>query len=322
MTTITLSSTSAGMYSRCPTAYRTVYVLDRRPVGKGSGLIAGTAIHAPMPLLLAGKPVAEQEAAVDAVLTQTPIPASEKEYRTAGYIKDALAAFRAEHASTFAHWTIEEVEQQGIVELGEVTYTLPQQPSSIIEPYPYAPFRAVAKVLWEFRRDLVGVDPDGRRWIVDWKTSAREEEAQIKAMQNSGQFMGYIASWQIQHPDKPVAGVQPIRIIMRKPYKNGVNFGFPKDGGLFFSQARIDEWKRHTLRKARELLERDPQDADAWPMAATELGCCRHTYGCCEFIGVCVLDPAERALKLSTDEFESAKAAKARDRGAKNGDEP
>jgi len=316
MTTLILSSTSTGMVSRCPTAYRNVYVLDRRPVGKGSGLIAGTAIHVPMPLWLAGKPVAEQEAALDAALAATPIPASEKEYRTAPYLKDALAAFRAEHASTFAHWTIEEVEQQGTLELGQIEYRVWEEGSLTCAMVP-------ARVLWEFRRDLVGVDPDGRRWIVDWKSASQDRAAQVKAFGNSGQFMGYIWSWLKQHPDKPVAGVQPVRIILRKPTKGGVSFGFPKDGAIFFSQPRIDEWVRHTLRKAREILERDPQDADAWPMATTELGCCSHQYGCCEFLDVCVLDPSDRPLKLSTDQFESAKAAKARDRAtdqATNGD--
>ncbi len=281
-----------------------------------SGLIAGTAIHSALRVLQTGGDVGKQEEALIAVLTETPIVASEKEYRTEAYLKDALAAFRAEHASTFAGWTIEEVEKQGVVELGTVEYRVWEEGSRICEMMP-------ARILWEFRRDLVGVDPSGRRWVVDWKSASRDEDAQVKAMANSGQFMGYIASWQIEHPDKPIAGVQPVRIIMRKPTKSGIAYSFPKDSELRFSQARVDEWRRQTLRKARELLERDPQDPDAWPMATTELGCCRHTYGCCEFIDVCLLDPDQRALKLSTDQFEDAEAAKLRERnGAVAGAQP
>ncbi len=306
MTTLTLSSSSLGMYSRCPAAYRMYKVLNRRPVRSASGLIAGTAIHSALRVLQNGGDVLKQEEALVAVLTETPIVPSEKEYRTAPYLKDALAAFRAEHASTFAGWVIDEVERQGTVKLG---YTQPQTG---------AHFGHTVEVYWEFRRDLVGVDTHGRRWIVDWKSASRDEDAQVKAMANSGQFMGYIASWQIEYPDKPVAGVQPVRIIMRKPTKSGVAYSFPKDGQLYFEQERVDEWRRHTLRKARELLERDPQDADAWPMATTELGCCRHTFGCCEYIDVCLLKPAERPLKLSLDEFEDAEAAKLRERNATN----
>lgn len=310
MTTLTLSSTSIGMYSRCPAAYRMVYVLDRRPVRSGSGLIAGTAIHAGITELVRGRDAAKQDAAIDAVLAETPIAASEKEYRSAGYIKDALAAFRPEYASMFAGWAIEECEQQGVVELGTLRLSL------AVPPLPAGGPVNEVRVMWEFRRDLVGIAPNGERWIVDWKSTSRDEDAQLKAYKNSGQFMGYVVAWNIEHPDKPVRGVQPVRIVMRKPTKTGVAFSIPHDDAVRFSDERLAEWRRHTLRKAREILERDPQDADAWPLAHTELGCCRHTYGCCEFIDVCTLNPRDRPLKLSTDEFESASAAKQRDRAA------
>jgi PD-(D/E)XK nuclease superfamily len=299
--TFTISATGLALYSRCPAAYRMTYVLDRRPVRKSSGLIAGSALHGALAALYHGKDVAAQDAAIDAVLEQTPITPSEKEYRTGPFIKDALAAFRPELASIFAGWTIEECEKQGVVELG----TLYSSNGTLRGNYE-------VRVMLEFRRDLVGVAPWGERWIVDFKSASREEDAQTKAFQNSGQFMGYTVSWRIEHPNKPVVGVLPVRLIMRKPSKTGVAYTLPKDEGVRFSDERLDEWKRHTLRKVREILERAPQDADAWPMAAAELGCCRHVYGCCDFIDVCVLDPKDRALKLSTDEFESAQDAKAR----------
>ncbi len=292
MTTLQLSSTSTGLYSRCPTAYRMAKVLGRRPVRASSGLIAGVAMHDAIEVLQKGGDAAAQEKAIDAVLAETPIMPSEKEYRTAAFLKDGLAAFRAEHASTFAGWVIEEIECHSVVDLGYTTYRLSSGEMS------------EALVRWEFRRDMVGVNPSGQRLCIDWKTAARNEEAQIKAMQNSGQFMGYVAAWQIQYPDKPMLGVQPVRIILRKPTKNGVCFELPRDGTIYFPESRISEWKRHTLRKAREILERDPTDPDSWPMACAELGCCRHTFGVCEFLSVCVLPPEDRALKLATDEFE------------------
>ncbi len=295
MTAITLSANSLGIYSRCPTAYRNYKVLGRRAVRSLAGLIAGTAMHDGLELWARGKDVGEQDKAIDATLATTPTPADD--YRQAPYLRDALAAFRAEMGGLFAGWVIEEVEAHGTVELGQTAYRL----------YSNEDEWTVAHVNWEFRRDMVGVDPGGRRWIVDWKTSSRDEEAQVKAMKNSGQFMGYIASWRIQHPDKPVHGVQPVRLVLRKPSKTGVAFEFPRDPQIFFREERVAEWIRHTLRKAREILERNPQEPDDWPLACTDLGCCRHQYGVCDYLSNCLLVPTERALHLATDEFEDAR---------------
>ena len=263
-------------------------IIGRRAVRSQAGLIAGTAIHSAVERLNLGKPIPEQEAAIDETLAKTPVPLDD--YRTAPFLKDALAAFRAELGGLFVGWQIEEVEAHGTIELG------------VVQPREQEP----VQVIWEFRRDMVGVDPDGRRWLVDVKTSSRNEEAQVKAMQMSGALMGYIHSWQVQHPDKPISGAQPVRVIMRKPTKNGVAFEFPKDGPIFFPPERIAEWRRHTLRKARELLERNPDDPEDWPLAAAELGLCRHTFGCCDYLSTCVLKLEDRAMHLASDAYESS----------------
>ncbi len=308
-TIIRLSATSTGIEDRCPGALHMYKIIGRRPVRSGSGLIAGNAIHDAAPIWKRGGTIAEQDAAIDAVLTQTPIAASEKEYRTPAYIKDAWAAFRVELDTLFAHWTVDEMEQQGVIVLGQTVY----------RPHD-AELQRVARVEWEFRRDLVAVDPSGERWIIDWKTMAQDRETTVKTYQNSGQFMGYVHSWRVQYPDKPVKGVQPIRLVMRKPSVKGggVKFNIPKDGPVTFSDERLAEWVRHTLRKARTILERDPANADDWPLACAEVGCCSNQYGCCEYLPVCVLDPHDRPFKLSFDEFENSDAGKVRD--AANGE--
>ncbi len=136
--------------------------------------------------------------------------------------------------------------------------------------------------------------------------------------------MGYVHAWRVQYPDKPVKGVQPVRLVMRAPPKTakgkGVTYEIPKDGPVIFSDERLAEWVRHTLRKARDILERDPQQSDDWPLACAELGCCRHTFGCCEYIDVCLLPPSDRALKLSTDEFENSDTGKVRDNHTTTGE--
>ncbi len=304
VTYIRLSATSTGIEDRCPGALRMYKIIGRRPVRTSSGLIAGTAIHDAAPVWKRGGSVAEQDAAIDAVLAQTPIAASEKEYRTPAYIKDAWAAFRVELDVLFSHWVVDEMEQQGVIVLGTTRYR-----SHVDGSW------QEAVVEWEIRRDLVGVDPSGERWIIDWKTMAQDRETTVKTYQNSGQFMGYVHSWRVQHPDKPVKGVQPIRLVMRKPSLKGkgVTYEIPKDGPVTFSDERVAEWVRHTLRKARTILERDPANPDDWPLAQVELGCCSHQYGCCEYLPVCVLDPHDRPLKLSFDEFENSDAGKVRD---------
>ena len=257
-----------------------------------------TALHDAAPIWKRGGSFEAQDKAIDAVLEKYPIAASEKEYRTAAYIKDAWAAFRPQLDALFTHWTIDEIEQPFVLALGTTRYRL------------LSGEWAEALVEWEGRRDLVGASPYGDRWIVDWKSSSRDEDAAVKAYQNSGQFMGYLHAWRVQHPDKPVCGVQPIRLVMRKPSKTGVAYVIPPDGPVTFSDERIAEWVRHTLRKARDILERDPANSDDWPLACAELGCCRHTFGCCEYIDTCLLPPQDRTLKLSTDEFEPSDAGK------------
>lgn len=301
--TFTISAHSLGIYDRCTRAYLHYKVHGRKAVRSSAGLIAGTALHEGIASLQASESVEAQERALDAVLWATPVPP--EDYRTPGYLREALAAFRAEFGATFAGWKIEEREAQGVLELGTVTVRAPSK-----DPYNTDAPESV-KVLWEFRRDLVGVDPEGRRYVVDWKTSSRNEDAQYQAYKNSGQFMGYLWSWNQQHPDRPALGVLPVRIILRKPTRTGTVFEFPKDSPILFPQERIDEWRRHTLLKVQALLARDPKDPEHWPLASAELGLCRHTYGCCDYLPVCCMKPGEdRERMLASDAYESADAGK------------
>jgi hypothetical protein len=127
--------------------------------------------------------------------------------------------------------------------------------------------------------------------------------------------MGYARTYKIQH-GKPVHGAYLGRIIMRKPTKNGCSYEFPPDDAIYFSEDRLEQWHRQTLVKARGILERDPANLDDWPLASHVNGACRGQWGVCDFLQACVLPVSDRPLKLSTDAFEDAEAAKLRDRGA------
>ncbi len=133
----------------------------------------------------------------------------------------------------------------------------------------------------------------------------------------SSAYKGYCWTYRKQ-TSKPCNWVQQRRIIMRKPSKSGVCFEFPEDGAIHFSDEILDEWHRHALRSAVEILERDPTDPDAWPMSGATLGACRHQYGVCDFQSVCALPPSDRLIKLGTDEFESSDTGKVRDNHTTN----
>jgi hypothetical protein len=294
VTTIRFSANSLSHYMVCRRFWYNYKVLGRRLVRSSVGRIAGTAEHGGIAVLNKGGAVAAQEAAIDATLAaETPIPADD--YRTAAYLKDALAAFRAEYQPALKNWTIEEVEAHGEVELGQVRYHIPVWREE-----------RIAHVIYEFRRDMVAVSPDGLRFLWDFKTASRDEQAEVAASQVSNAYKGYCRTYEMQYPDRPVHGVLQRRLIMRKPTKTGVAFTFPEDGPIYYAKEILDEWQRQTLRTAVEILERDPADADAWPLSGTVSGACRSQWGCCDYVGVCALPPDQRALKLSTDEFESS----------------
>lgn len=310
MTTIKLSPNSLGHYNVCRRFFWYYKILGRRLVRSSPGRITGTAMHAGLLAFNQGKPVEAQDAEIEKVFAATPTPLDD--YRQASFTKDGLAAFRAELGSVLTGWKIEETEAHGEVELGEVTYRILGKQYQFQEPD-----HARARVLFEFRRDLVALSPDGLRFVFDYKTASRNEQIEWEASKNSGALMAYARTYQIQH-NLPVHGAYLVRLIMRKPSKTGVSFEFPKDGPIYFSQDRLDEWQRQTLRIAREILERDPQDPDDWALSSTDKGACRFQWGACDYLGCCSLPVSDRMLKLQTDEFEDAEAAKLRERNATN----
>ncbi len=308
MTTLKYSANSLGRYRVCPRFHWYYKIIGRRLVRSSTGRIAGRAIHAGIEGINRGHSIAEQDAAIDRVLAEE-TPIAPEDYRQSAFLKDALAAFRVEYAPLLKHFTVEEVECHGEIEIGQVSYRLPNSPTNE---------RAIAHIIYEFRRDMVAVSPDGQRAVWDFKTASRNEQAEVLASTVSSAYKGYCWAYRKQ-TGKPCNYVQQRRIIMRKPSKSGVWFEFPEDGAIYFSDEILDEWHRHALRSAVEILERDSQDPDAWPMSGAMLGACRHQYGVCDFQSVCVLPPSDRALKLSTDEYQPSDTGKHRD-AVSNGD--
>lgn len=288
---ITLSASRLDV-ATCPRRYWYRYHVGRQLARPATALTAGGAMHAGLLVLDRGGSIAEQEAAIDAIVAASPPPPDD--YRTAAYLKTALAAYRAEFPSP--RWTkIEAMEtwfdvELGTVDVGEGGYT--------------------AQVRWSGRVDRVEVGLDGRRYVVEYKTSSFDRQADWVAMHNSDQLPGY-AWWYTKTTGLPVHGGKLRRLVMRKPSAKGkgVTYEFPNDPPIMFTTAQVEEWRTNTLRLGAELLTRNVADETDWPM---QRGLCVGRFGPCEYLcsargeafGPCSLPAENRAAVLASDLYE------------------
>lgn len=307
MITLRLSAHSLDK-AACPKRYYYYRVLQKAAAEAGPGLTQGIAGHAALAawrrgLMLAAekkitdpalaalqrqRSILEQEAAIDKAFAEgTPIPADD--YRTPAYLKQIIEQYRAEHGPE--RWVWEEVEKEFEVELGMVApLPLPGKLSEAV------------RVIWTGRRDAIGFDPDsGERFVFDDKFMSRDEGADREAAKNSRALKGYVWAYQ-KETSILLHGAYLRRTIIRAPTRpKPLNFTLPPDPPIRFSQEQLDEWRLDVLDAARAIVERDPADPAAWRM---EESCCRHTFGCCDYLCVCELPPGEdRRRKLESPAF-------------------
>lgn len=286
----------------CLCRYRYEKILHRRSAEIRSGADAGSAVHAGFRGLFGTMTQDEQEEAV--LKTRAKLPMADNDYRHGDYLVAGLAQLRAELAPALGQWKVLEVEKRGERLLGTT-------PLNSVHPGWKAHLRTTEwnagreemPIVLRYIRDAVIRNDQGRVVIVDLKTSSRDEAANAAYFHNSGQFKAYNWSWNDEHPDNVAREVQPVRLIMRPPSKTGVTYTVKLDTPVRFDSEILVEWRRNTIRRAVDLLQRDPDDPTDWPMMESGLGTCRHTYGCCEFLPVCTKPPGDRALKLATDVF-------------------
>lgn len=281
MMTLRLSAHSLDK-AACPKRYYYYRVLQKAAAETGPGLVQGIAGHAAVAAWRRGLSVADQEAAIDRVFAEgAPIPADD--HRTPAYLKAIIEQYRAEHKPE--RWAWEEVEKEFEVELGMVTPL----------PLPGILSEAV-RVIWTGRRDAIGFDPDtGERFVFDDKFMSRDEGADREAAKNSRALKGYIWAYQ-KETGVHLHGAFLCRTIIRAPTKaKPLNFTMPLDPPIRFSQEQLDEWRLGVLDAARALVERDPAEPSAWRM---EESCCRHTFGCCDYLCVCELPPGEDRRRM------------------------
>lgn len=295
----------------CLARYRYYKLLHRKPDTIRSGADAGTAVHRGMRTLMAGASQADQEAAV--LAARAKLPMADGDYRHGEYLVNGLSQLRAELAPLLSGWKVLEVEKRGETPLGGVPNS--QVHPNWLERLPQTDnlwFNndgqpGVAVVMQYVRDAVVQRLDNGHVVIIDLKTSSRDDGATVAAFQNSGQFKAYHWTWDAEHLDTPCREVQPLRLIMRAPSKTGVTFTVKLDPAVRFDSTILEEWRRNTMRRALDILSRDPDDEADWPMTENGNGTCRHVFGCCDYLDVCTKPPGDRALKLATNVFRDAR---------------
>lgn len=312
---ITLSASRLDVAS-CPRRYYYRYRVGRQLARPAAALTAGGAIHAGLLALDRGAGIPIQEAAIDAIVAASPPPPDD--YRTAAYLKTALAAYRAEFPTP--RWTtIEAMETWFDVELGTVevltdfdtvTRYADRNNPVVVHQTKALKLPVAAQVRWSGRVDRVELGLDGRRYVVEYKTSSFDRQADWVAMHNSDQLPGY-AWWYTKTTGLPVHGGKLRRLVMRKPSLKGkgVTYEFPGDPPIMFTTAQVEEWRTNTLRLGAELLARSAADETDWPM---QRGLCVGRFGPCEYLcsakgeafGPCSLPAENRAAVLASDLYE------------------
>src|SRR5262245_1821057 len=280
----------------CPARYANYKLRGRIGAADRIAAVAGAAFHAGVAALKLGKPVAEQEAAVVAEFDKAnggigfmAAPGEEPDYRTALFVQDALAQYRAQWA--VPRWTTLRVEDEFDVPLVER----------------HQSFAAgLWRVLLVVRIDEAIRADDNRLWLVDTKTSSQDRLDDLLAYSNSQQFKLYGMAYWLKYGEKPV-GLIPDRVIMRRPVvrksdKTKPTFEFPIDKPVWYDWRLLGEAWTAAQAECASIIERLDKP-EAWHQRE---GCCVGRWGACEYLPVCTLPPEERALKLATDAYRDA----------------
>lgn len=310
--TLTLSPNSLAQ-AACPKRYWYYKVRGRKLVGKGAGAAAGTAVHAGFARYNRAESTSLQESALLTEWNKARDAGAfeEFDYRTPTYLQDALAQLRATMGLAMAGWRVLEVERRAKMVIGAVTEHhvhpgwrgyLPANPRDL----------SFVAVEMEYVRDLVvEVIATGEVWIVDLKTASQDRQAEIAAYETSDQFKCYTWASRKAHPEWNLKGVQPVRLLMRRPVakkseKTKPTYEVQMCKPLRYDDEMIEEWTDGVLHRAADLLRRDPDDPRDWPMLACT-GTCFGPYGNCDYLPVCTLPSGDRLLKLSTTMFTDTK---------------
>jgi PD-(D/E)XK nuclease superfamily protein len=303
-------------YLTCQRKFYNYRILGRRLAGARAGADAGNILHTGWAVWNRGVTQPNEVTGIDAIIERerAALPLERPDdHRTAAYLKDAFAALRAELEPRRGDWRVLEVERRLVRPIGEVADAHPHWRARLggIDGYAEGP----VPIHLELVRDLViEIIATWERWVVDLKTSGRDDEAKPRAWAVGDQGKCYCFMWNDEFPDKPVAGAQFIRLVMRKPVlkpsaKTKPTFEPQVLPPFRYTPAILEEWRRSVMTRAADILRRDPENPDDWPMQACDSNCIQFNKPC-DYLGACEMDPDKRAYFLAQDFFEASNAGK------------
>jgi hypothetical protein len=262
---------------------------------------------------------AEMHALIDASYRDVELPLDE--FRTPARYKEVISAYNA-------HWQQEPFEVLGVqvpfaVEIGSVyasnEFWHVVLGYSTAEAYAACEARRRVRVILRGLLDLF-IRVGEHVFIMDTKTSKNDIGS---GYSNSAQMKAYMWALQELARVNPEAGLPPRvhgtminGVIIRPPYKNSVRKPTDKDRPRndftrtfpeFFSQERLEEWRRDTLLWVEQALGWVARDH----FPQNERHCTFHVdaaftnygyYGkCCPYLQVCPLPKEQRLTTLESD---------------------
>jgi len=331
-------------YLTCPRKFMNYRILGRRLAGARAGADAGNILHSAWAAWNRGDTTLRRtigrvhvgsigtteqicDAIIEAERASLPLERAD-DHRTAAYLKDAFAALRAELEPRRGTWRVLEVERRLTRRIGEVKAEV--YDGTTITHMVHGNWLqrleakagdcdmdgvAIVPIHLELVRDLViEIIATGERWVVDLKTSAWDDEAKPRAWAVGDQGKCYTWAWNDEFANKPVAGAQFIRLVMRKPVqkptaKTKPTFEPQVLPPFRYTPAILEEWRKSVLTRAADILRRDPENPDDWPMQACDSNCIQFNKPC-DYLGACEMDPDQRAYFLAQDFFEPSGAGK------------
>lgn len=157
------------------------------------------------------------------------------------------------------------------------------------------------EVIWTGIKDLVVRDyATARRWVVDHKTTTRNESSTWDEYKISPQMQGYVWEERERHGGDPdsCAGVIIDMLVVRKKTKTGVAQDFIRQR-FTYDEEQLREWKWIVMSKVRDFLYKFSINEFVHNRSA-----CIGRYGRCRYFEVCTLPQKERPVLLESGAYE------------------
>ncbi len=305
-----IDNSSLGSFTICPREAEYKLVHSRSGAG-GYALTYGKAIHASLEAYykwkkegttsIADSSKIEEILSVGfAILDTTPPPLGE--WRTKDALQNAVLKYIARY-STEDNFEVVAIEQPFAMPLtkfevnGRVPYDRQTLVADCKEPTACGFTVGTIHISWTGVIDLILRDPNGL-WIMDHKTSSRNDSALWKSFELTPQFNGYCWSAEKILGEK-FLGAQANVLFGRKPTEKGTGKTLELERqSFYYKKEHIAEWETNTIKVMANFIH-SLTSAD-FPMYTNN---CTRKYGVCSFHDVCSQIPANRMTMLYSGAF-------------------